>query len=130
MRKVSCSFSLTIWSDYGRSPGQRWFVWRTSWPLWGWADPSSPGNQITLRQIHAPTQGTWVTHSNIKNKRFISAVYLLCHVLIYLAFVLQNILPFLIQCCFCSSRDPEADYFMSAERRKTQRCTHRYLLFS
>lgn len=57
--KMHCSMQKpTRWNDCGRNPKQRWSAWRTSWPLWESAGPSSPGSQTTLLLTHAPTPGT------------------------------------------------------------------------
>lgn len=48
----------TRWNGCGRNPKRIWSAWRTSWPLWELAGPSSPGSQTALLPTHAPTPGT------------------------------------------------------------------------
>lgn len=50
---------LTIWNDCGKSPGQTWSVWRTSWLLWALTGLSLPGSRRARRQRRVLTRGTW-----------------------------------------------------------------------
>lgn len=82
----------TRWNGCGRNPKRIWSAWRTSWPLWELAGPSSPGSQTALLPTHAPTPGT--CQSNRHNNE--------CRIL-NLNSDLKTVLPYLLMPNFTES---------------------------
>lgn len=66
--KDICVSLLTIWNDCGKSPGQTWSVWRTSWLLWVLTCLSLPGSRRARRRRRVLTQGTLETEKERRKR--------------------------------------------------------------